>query len=74
MARTTKTNHTGKAGRRATRDLPPTSAASKRAKGGAVSSSHTGGILVVMGDGSVRMGDGSVAPADGSVRFLKPTL
>ena len=73
MARTASKGSTKKAGRQVTRDLPPTSGASRKAKGGAVSA-HSGGMLVGMGDGSVRMGDGSVVPADGSVRFLKSTL
>ena len=72
MARTTQKARNQKA-RPVTRDLPPTSAGSKKAKGGAVSP-HTGGINVLMGDGSVRLGDGSVVLADGSVRSIKPTL
>ena len=49
-----------KSRQRATRDLPLDAA--KRPT--SVKAGHTGGILVAMGDGSVRMGDGSV-------RFIK---
>ena len=70
MARTPQKARNPKA-RRVTRDLAPSGKRATAAKGGLATS---GGVQVVMGDGSVRSGDGSVALGDGSVRFLKPTL
>lgn len=72
MARTTRKKAGSNVALRVTRDLAPATNG-KAPRGGATNATLSGGLLVVMGDGSVRSGDGSVVPADGSVRSLKPT-
>ena len=57
MSRTNKKSSNQKTRRRVTRDLPaPAAKTGKSVKGGY----STGGVLVALGDGSVRLGDGSV--------------
>ena len=63
MARTNQKGRVQKGSRRVVRNLAP-AAEGQKVKAGATSS---GGMLVCMGDGSVRLGDGSVRPVADSV-------